>query len=175
MQKENCIYIGQVARLHGFKGEVSLFLDVTDPSDYLQMEIFVLDIDACLTPFIVEYIKPKNKGFIMVKFKGIDDERSAQRLLKKNIYLPDTVLPELGNTSFYDHEVVGYAVHDVSFGPIGDLVEVLDHSANPLLQIDKDGIEVLVPIFDGLIVEVKRKEKILIIKAPEGLIELYLS
>jgi 16S rRNA processing protein RimM len=111
----------------------------------------------------------------MVKFKGIDDERSAQRLLKKNIYLPDTVLPELGNTSFYDHEVVGYAVHDVSFGSIGILVEVLDHSANPLLQIDKDGIEVLVPIFDGLIVEVKRKEKILLIKAPEGLIELYLS
>ena len=89
MQKDDCIYIGQVARLHGFKGEVSLFLDVTDSSEYLNSSMFVLDIDSCLTPFFIEHVKLKNKGFITVKFKGVDDDAAAKRLLKKNIYIPD--------------------------------------------------------------------------------------
>lgn len=83
MNKDDCIYIGQVARLHGFKGEVSLFLDVSDPSEYSSSKMLVLEIDACLTPFFIEHVKQKNKGFVTVKFKGVDDEAAAKRLLKK--------------------------------------------------------------------------------------------
>ena len=44
-----------------------------------------------------------------------------------------------------------------------------------LLQLDKDGVEVLLPIFDGLVQKVQRKKKELYVKAPEGLIDLYLG
>ena len=175
MQKEDCIYIGQVARLHGFKGEVSLFLDVSDPSEYIDSSMFVLDIDACLTPFFIEHVKLKNKGFITVKFKGVDDEASAKRLLKKNIYVPEMSLPVLGEDSFYDHEVIGFQVIDLKKGAIGIITEVIDHAANPLLQLDYNGLELLIPIFDGLIHRVRRNDRILEIKAPEGLIDLYIN
>jgi 16S rRNA processing protein RimM len=155
MQKEDCIYIGQVARLHGFKGEVSLFLDVTDSSEYLESSMFVLDIDSCLTPFFIE--------------------AAAKRLLKKNIYIPETSLPDLGEDSFYDHEVIGFQVLDMKKGNIGIIIEVIDHAANPLLKIDFNGLEILIPIFDGLIHRVRREDNILEIKAPEGLIDLYIN
>jgi 16S rRNA processing protein RimM len=48
-------------------------------------------------------------------------------------------------------------------------------TANALLQLDVNGTEILVPIFDGLIQKVLRKKKELYIKAPEGLIDLYLT
>ena len=38
MQKKDCFYLGIIAKLHGFKGEVSLFLDVTNPEDYLTLD-----------------------------------------------------------------------------------------------------------------------------------------
>lgn len=175
MNKDDCIYIGQVARLHGFKGEVSLFLDVSDPSEYSSSKMLVLEIDACLTPFFIEHVKQKNKGFVTVKFKGVDDEAAAKRLLKKNVYIPEKSLPVLGEDSFYDHEVIGFQVIDLKKGPIGVIVSVLDHAANPLLQLDYKGTEILIPIFDGLIHRVRRADKLLEIKAPEGLIDLYIN
>jgi 16S rRNA processing protein RimM len=48
-------------------------------------------------------------------------------------------------------------------------------TANPLLQVNFNGTEILIPIFEGLIEKVVRKKKELYIKAPEGLIDLYLT
>jgi 16S rRNA processing protein RimM len=60
-------------------------------------------------------------------------------------------------------------------GNIGIIIEVIDHAANPLLKIDFNGLEILIPIFDGLIHRVRREDNILEIKAPEGLIDLYIN
>jgi 16S rRNA processing protein RimM len=32
--QEECFKLGSIARLHSFKGEVSIFLDVDDPQDF---------------------------------------------------------------------------------------------------------------------------------------------
>lgn len=175
MQIQDCYYLGLIAKLHGFKGEVSLFLDVSHPAEYQGLDALYLDINGTLTPFFIEGFKLKNKGFVAVKFEGIDTEEAAKRLLKKKAYLPLEVLPELDQTSFYDHEIIGFSVFDAAKGAIGVVTDVIDMTANPLLQIDLNGTEILVPIFDGLILKVERKKKVLFIKAPEGLIDLYLS
>ena len=42
-------------------------------------------------------------------------------------------------------------------------------------QVDANGKEVLIPFVKDLIQEVKRNERQLIVKAPEGLIAIYLA
>ena len=175
MTKSDCFLLGSIAKLHGFKGEVSLFLDVTNPAEYQDLDALYLDINGTLTPFFIEGFKLKNKGFAAIKFEGFDTEEAAKRLLKKKAYLPLEILPELDQSSFYDHEVIGFQVFDANKGAIGIVEDVIDMSANPLLQISLNGTEILVPIFDGLIQKVERKKKELYIKAPEGLIDLYLA
>ena len=64
MNFEGYFYLGKIAKLHGYKGEVSLFLDVTNPSDYHQLERVFVDVDGVLIPFFIEHLKPKNKGFV---------------------------------------------------------------------------------------------------------------
>ena len=54
MDLKDSIYIGQIAKLHGYKGGVSLFLDVSHPDEYKDIESFFVDIDGILTPFFVE-------------------------------------------------------------------------------------------------------------------------
>ena len=175
MDLKDSIYIGQIAKLHGYKGGVSLFLDVTHPEEYMDMESFFIEIDGILTPFFVESFKLKNKGFAAVKFQGVDSEQKARSLLKKKVFIPETELRELDESNFYDHEVIGYEVEDVVKGEIGNIAAIADLKQNPLLIIEFKDKEILLPIFEGLIVKVDRKLKRLKVKAPDGLIDLYLN
>lgn len=175
MQQSDCFQLGYIAKLHGFKGEVSLFLDVTNPEDYASLDAFFIEINGHLTPFFVESFQLKNKGFAAVKLEGVNTENDAKVLLRKSCYLPLSVLPELDDKHFYDHEVVGFTVIDSASGNIGRLEQVIDLSVNPLLQIIKDEKEILVPFVEGLVQRVDRNEKTLYITAPEGLIDMYLA
>ena len=175
MTKADCFHLGYVAKLHGFKGEVSLFLDVSNPADYAGLDALFIDINNQLTPFFVESFKLKNKGFAAVKFEGVDTEQDARLLLRKSLFLPTEILPELSGVNFYDHEVIGFKVVDNQFGEVGELLDIIDLSVNPLLQIQRDKKEVLVPLIDGLVTRVDRDSKVLYISAPAGLIELYLG
>ena len=175
MDLKDSIYIGQIVKLHGYKGGVSLFLDVTHPEEYMDMESFFIEIDGILTPFFVESFKLKNKGFAAVKFQGVDSEQEARSLLKKKVFIPETELRELDESNFYDHEVIGFEVEDVVKGEIGKVTAIADLKENPLLVIEFKDKEILLPIFDGLIVKVDRKLKRLKVKAPDGLIDLYLN
>lgn len=175
MDLKDSIYIGQIAKLHGYKGGVSLFLDVTHPEEYMDMESFFVEIDGILTPFFVESFKLKNKGFAAVKFQGVNSEQEARSLLKKKVFIPESELKELDESKFYDHEVIGYEVEDVVKGGIGKVTAIADLKQNPLLVIEFKDKEILLPIFEGLIVKVDRKLKRLKVKAPDGLIDLYLN
>ena len=175
MDLKDSIYIGQIAKLHGYKGGVSLFLDVTHPEEYMDMESFFVEIDGILTPFFVESFKLKNKGFAAVKFQGVDSEQEARSLLKKKVFIPESELKELDESNFYDHEIIGYQVEDVVKGEIGKVTAIADLKQNPLLVIEFKDKEILLPIFEGLIVKVDRKLKRLKVIAPDGLIDLYLN
>jgi len=175
MNKADCFYLGYVAKLHGFKGEVSLFLDVTNPSDYETLDAVFIDINDQLTPFFVESLKLKNNGFAAVRLEGVNDENSAKKILRKELYLPAQVLPKLEGKNFYDHEVVGFKVMDASYGEVGILEQVVDFKVNPLLQIMNGEKEVLVPLRDDTVLKVDREKKEMHIQSPEGLIALYLE
>lgn len=175
MNKADCFHLGYVAKLHGFKGEVSLFLDVTDPSDYASLDAVYIDINDQLTPFFVESIKLKNGNFAAVRFEGLTDENAAKKILRKDIYLPAQVLPELKGTNFYDHEVVGFKVFDANFGEVGILEQIIDLAVNPLIQVMRGEKEILIPFVEGLVTKVDREKKELHVAAPEGLIEIYVG
>ncbi|MEX1192216.1 MAG: ribosome maturation factor RimM [Brumimicrobium sp.] len=175
MNKADCFNLGYVAKLHGFKGEVSLFFDVTSPEEYASLDAVYIDINGLLTPFFVERIKMRAKGFAQVKFEGVNDENEAKSILRKDIYLPLEVLPELTGVNFYDHEVVSFKVFDENYGEVGSIVQIVDYKVNPLIQIKNGDKEVLLPLIEGLVTKLDRTKKEMFVKAPEGLIELYLS
>ncbi len=46
---------------------------------------------------------------------------------------------------------------------------------NLLFEIDRDGIEILIPMNDEFIAKVDRENKTIFVETPEGLIDLYLE
>ncbi|NDF60552.1 MAG: 16S rRNA processing protein RimM, partial [Crocinitomicaceae bacterium] len=102
-------------------------------------------------------------------------ESDAQILLRKNLYLPANDLPKLSGKNFYDHEVVGFQLIDLSYGIVGEIEQIIDLPVNPLIQVNANGKEVLIPFVKGLIQQVDREKKQLVVQAPEGLIAIYLG
>jgi 16S rRNA processing protein RimM len=176
MKKADCFLLGYVAKLHGYKGEVSLFFDTTNPQDYAKLDALFIEVNGNLTPFFVESIQLGKKGFAKVRLEGVDTEESARRLLRNDIYLPLSILPELSGVHFYDHEVEGFKVVDAKYGEVGQLIQVVDYKINPLLRIQaEEDKEVLLPLIEGLVTKVDRLKQELHVSAPDGLIELYIE
>ena len=175
LSKEDCFRLGHVAKLRGFKGEVSIFLDVDDPYEYKELESVFVEIDGKLIPFFLEQIRIQNNGFAAVKFEKIDSEQKAEKLRKCSLFLPLDVLPETEGTDFYHFEIAGFEVVDEKHGNIGIVLGVLDIAGNPIIQIDQNGTEILIPNQEEFILEIDRDKQIIKIKAPAGLIEMYLG
>ena len=177
MNKADCFNLGYVAKLHGFKGEVSLFFDVTSPQNYAALDSVFIDLNEILTPFFVESIVLNNKGFARVKFEGVNTEDEAKVLLKKELFLPIDLLPQLSGKHFYDHEIVGFKVVDENYGEVGEVLQVIDYKTNPLLQVFNNQLkkEVLLPLNNDLVQNVDRDKKEIHVRATSGLIEMYLN
>lgn len=174
MTKEECFYLGRVAKTHGIKGEVTLRLDVDDPSAYLNMKYFLLEINKVLTPFFVERIVQSGDKFY-VAIQDIKTVEAASALTGKEVYLPLELLPKLTGKQFYYHEVKGFTVVDAEKGELGPINDVLEYPTQAILQVFKGQKEILIPILDHVIQKVDRKAKKLYIAAPEGLIDMYLG
>ena len=101
-------YIGQIVKLHGYKGGVSLYMDVSNPNDYTSLKTVFIEIDGILTPFFVQNLKHKNKGFAALYFEGIQKEIEAKKLIKKKVYISSDELKEVDETRFLGHELIGF-------------------------------------------------------------------
>ena len=174
MTKEECFYLGRVAKTHGIKGEVTIRLDVDDPSQYRGMKFFLLEINKVLTPFFVEKVSCSGDKFY-VTIQDIKTVEAASALTGKEVYLPLEMLPKLSGKQFYYHEVKGFTLIDEVHGELGSIADVLEYPTQAILQVFKDKKEILIPILEHVIQKVDRKAKKLYVKAPEGLIDMYLG
>ncbi len=175
MRKDDCFYLGSIAKTKGLKGEVVVFLDVDFPEEYKELESAFVEINQQLIPFFVERFQLKQKGFANVKFEDVNSEEQAKRLVKSSLYLPLNQLPELGDNQFYYHEIEGFEVVDTNYGTVGTVDKVLDYPGNPIIQITKDYKEVLIPITNAVIQSVDRTKQTIHVTVPDGLIDLYLG
>ena len=174
MQKEDCFYLGKVVKKYSFKGELLVKLDTDDPSIYTKMESVFIDKNKSLIPFFIERSSLHKSTLLRVKFEDIDSEEDADKLLKSELYLPLEFLPQLTGNKFYYHEIVGFEAEDLSFGLVGIVKGVNDTTNQAILEIDRNGSEILIPLIDDFIKSVDREQKKIILAVPEGLIDIYL-
>ena len=174
MQKEDCFYLGKIVKKYSFKGELLVKLDTDNPSIYTRMESVFIDKNKSLIPFFIERSSLHKSTLLRVKFEDIDSEEDADKLLKSELYLPLEFLPQLTGNKFYYHEIFGFEAEDLSFGLVGIVKGVNDTTNQAILEIDRNGSEILIPLIDDFIKSVDREQKKIILKVPEGLIDIYL-
>ncbi|HET8837535.1 MAG TPA: ribosome maturation factor RimM [Flavobacteriaceae bacterium] len=174
MTKKECFYLGKIVGKYSFKGELLIKLDTDEPEIYTELESVFVEFNKKLIPFFIEKSSLHKSELLRVRFEDVDDEESADELLKCDVYLPLELLPKLNDDQFYYHEIIGFTVSDVAFGEVGILKGVNDRTPQTLLEIDRDGKEILVPLNDQFFKKLNKTKKTILLDVPEGLIEMFL-
>ena len=174
MRKEDCFYLGKIAKKFSFKGEVLIYLDTDEPELYENLESVFVERNKHLVPFFIENSSLHKNDFLRVHFEDINTEDDADALVGSEIYLPLNMLPKLSGNKFYFHEVIGFEIEDKRLGFVGEIQSINDTTAQPLFEVLKDGTEILIPMIDHFLIKVDRDNKKIIMDLPEGLIEMYL-
>ena len=174
MRKEDCFYLGKIAKKFSFKGEVLIYLDTDEPELYENMESVFVEFNKNLVPYFIENGNLHKGDFLRVKFEDVDNEADADEIIGCEIYLPLNMLPKLEGNKFYFHEVIGFEIEDQRLGVFGKIVSINDTSAQPLFEVVNGSVEILVPMIDQFLVKIDRENKKVIMNLPEGLVEMYL-
>jgi len=175
MRKEDCFYLGKIVRKHSFKGGVVAKLDTDEPGLYKNLESVFVALGNNLVPFFIENSLLQKGNQLRIKFEDIESEEDADAILGSELYLPLEFLPKLTGNKFYFHEIINFDIEDVHHGFVGVITGVNDSSAQPLFEINANGIEIFIPMIDDFIKIVDRENKKIVVEAPEGLIDLYLN
>lgn len=171
---EGCFFFGKITKTHGLKGEVTIKVDAANPSDFKNINYVMMDVNGDIVPFFIESSKMTGDK-MFVRFQDVKTMEQAVSFLGMAVYLPNEMLPELDDNDFYFKEIVGFKLVDEKFGEVGVISDVLEYPTQAVIQVMKDGKEILIPIHDDIIRKVNKKSKVLNVNAPEGLIDMYLS
>lgn len=171
MKVDDCYQLGEVIKTHGLKGEISIHLDVDFPEEYENLESVFLLQKGKLVPFFIDTIQI-NGNKALVRLEDIDSIESASELVKSEIYLPLSFLPELRGEGYYYHDMVGCEVFEED-QLLGIVKEVIDLSGNELISVMKEGQELLIPMKDEILKKVDIKSRRIDVELPDGLLDLY--
>jgi 16S rRNA processing protein RimM len=174
MRKEDCFYLGKIAKKFSFKGEVLAYLDTDEPELYENLESVFVECNKHLVPFFIETSSLHKNDFLRVRFEDVTTEEEAEALLGNDLDLPLSMLPKLSGNKFYFHEVIGFEVEDQRLGIVGKIQSINDSTAQPLFEVLKGDVEILIPMIDHFLVKIDRENKKVVMNLPEGLIEMYL-
>lgn len=170
MKKDTCFELGHITKTFGLEGYLTAFIDSDFPENYYEMESVLLEIKGELIPFFIEdYKETSNPQKVNFLFEEIDSFEKAKVLIGAKMYLPEEVLPDLGENKFYYHEIIGFKVLDTQNNTIGIIKEVYENIGNDFFALENDK---LIPIVDDFIVKIDKINKQIIMNLPDGLLEL---
>ena len=174
MADKNFYYLGTLTKPFGLKGALCAYFDVDDCERYLDLDAVFIETDGEMLPYMIEDLQFRSNNQFVIKLQDVDID-NVREFVQTELYLPLSRLPKLTGNRFYFHEVIGFQVVDEQLGEIGTCKGFMELTNNPLMQVDHDGTEILIPASSESVTNVDRENKTLHVTTPEGLVELYLS
>ena len=175
IREEEVFKIGQFAKPHGIKGELSLVTN-SDVLEDAEDPYIVCEMDGILVPFFVEDFRYKTDTVVLVKLEDVNSEEDARMFVGKEVFYPLDAMDEedlVGDMTW--DSFIGYTVTDVQKGYLGEITDVDETTINVLLRVDHRGEELLIPAVEELITEADHEARSLTVSLPEGLIELIID
>ncbi|TVR76134.1 MAG: 16S rRNA processing protein RimM [Chitinophagaceae bacterium] len=177
MEAVNHTPIGKITKTHGLKGEVRIKLNFTFlfPENYAPEVLFLGDNHTKPIPFFVENFNAVKENEAIVKFEDISDKDDAEKL--KNLYFftdeEESRLFIVENEESKLSYLSGYRLLDEQQNIIGTIDTIRILPAHPVAVLHIKNEEVLIPLHNDLILEIRKESKEIVIKIPDGLLSLY--
>jgi 16S rRNA processing protein RimM len=165
------LVVGRIGKPHGVKGEVSVDVRTDDPDRRYAVGA-ALDTDpAERGPLTVESVR-EHHGRLLVRFDGVGDRNEAEALRGTLLVVDSADAGETDDGEWWDHDLVGLVAVTSDGTKLGAVTDVVHVPGAPLLAIDVDGREVLVPFVAALVPEVDVPGGRVVVDPPDGLLDL---
>ena len=167
MSDQKHISIGVVAKPHGLKGYVAVRVD-SNYALYIQdFKSVFIEHDGAFVPYLIESYANLNKGMVKLLLAGVTDQEMANRLRAKELF-------QLAELLSIDKQIdlVGFSVRDRSNGIIGEVLSVIESTAQTILEVSYKGSEIYIPFVDEFLMEVDSRERVIEMDLPEGILDL---
>lgn len=172
IKSDEVFKIGQFAKPHGIKGEITLMTDC-DVFDDTDDPYIICDMDGILVPFFLEDYRYKTQSSMLLKLEGVDTEEAAREFTNRDVFYPLELMDEdelLGDVTW--DNFIGFTVIDEKAGELGKIVDMDETTVNVLLQIEYQGKDLLLPAAEDLVKHVDFDKRELLMALPEGLLDL---
>ncbi|OFW64577.1 MAG: 16S rRNA processing protein RimM [Actinobacteria bacterium RBG_19FT_COMBO_36_27] len=131
--------IGIIGKPHGVKGEVIVTLLTDYPNTIKRGNILFFD-EKCTRKAEVENIKrlktKKAAGFLIIKFKGIDNKNNAESFKGINVYRDIRNSPLLKENQYWSDDLIDCSVYTKECIFIGKIKDVEKLVANDNLVVE---------------------------------------
>ena len=167
------VVIARIVKARGIRGEVACTIETDVPGRFEQLE----EVTAVLPSGARLWLAIESfwlfKGRVIMKFGGYDTMSAAETLAGGLLVVPESEVPPLEGNEFYEHQVVGSEVVDLSGSWLGIVARLLRTGGTDVLVVDRrDGREFLIPFTDAICVEVNVAARRVTVDPPQGLLEL---
>jgi len=168
-------YLGKITKKYSFKGELLIKIDSDQTDIYKKIKTLFIFHSNKLNTYKIEVIRIHKESVLRVKFEGVNSEDDADVIINCDVFLPLSHLPILTGNKFYYHEVINFLIVDEIFGELGKISNIKENNSQDLFVINNTKGEVLIPIHDEFIIKVDRVKSEILVKTPDGLIDLYIN
>jgi 16S rRNA processing protein RimM len=165
------IRVAKIGAAHGIRGEVRLFVDADDP--LAVKKLGALEDETGSQQFRIAALREGN-GHLIVRFEGIADRDSAERLTNLELFVPRERLPKQKDANtFYQADLVGLRVESIDGVELGTIAAVRNFGAGDLLEIAraKGGATFMIPFVAQFVPSVDIKGGRVVVDPPEGTVD----
>ena len=170
--------VGSFTKTHGVHGHLVLNINESVTDDLLdkginEKEAVFVEIDGIPVPFFISEngIRELNPKSLLLALDEIDNNK-AKLLITCKVYINTFYLSEIETGKLFDPlDLIGFLVKDKNLGDIGIVNDYFDLKENPLLSIDRNGQELLLPLYADFIIVIETDKNIIETNLPEGYIE----
>ena len=164
--------VGRVIRPQGNRGEVVVLADTDFADERFAVGAQVHASRSGVMTTLTVRESREHDGRWVVGFNGVDSIDAAEALRNVELSIPEEELRPLAAGAYYVHDLLGCDVQTTAGVRVGVVSQVQIGVGIPMLVVDADGDEVLVPMTDHIVRSVSVVDRRIEIDPPEGLIEL---
>ena len=166
------VLVGRVVRPHGIRGAVVIAADTDFAEDRFQpgATLNVRRAEAIETLRVAESFP--QQGRWVARFDGVDTVEAAEALRDAELKIDAGDVRALASDKFYVHDLIGCRVETTDGVTVGNVREVELSVGTPLLVVESEAGETLIPLAEEICRRVDIGGKTITIAPLEGLIEL---
>ena len=164
------ILVGEIVKPHGLRGEFVVASYTENPDRFAAGITFSTSGNIGRSQCKVLEVRP-HLGKLIVLFEGIQSRDEAEALRGTKLFVSQDEVSEPEDGSYWEHQIIGLEVFDVSGEPLGIVTNVHSGAGQDLWEVTLGERSFLLPAVEAFVKRVDLDAGRIEISPPPGLIE----